>query len=70
MGFSEVRDRELIAIQNQARHLAECAYNLRLLYRQTDDPGSPTPTRAEMEDAGRKMQGAFLAVIRVTGEYI
>lgn len=63
-------DIDLKRIAEQARHLAESASALRSLRARQLDKGQRPPTQEDLERATRAMQAAFLAVIRVTAEYL
>jgi len=66
--MSEIQ--ELERIQDQAELLSRRALELKSLRRQLADDGYPDPSPRAMQDAGRSLQSAFMAVIRVTAAHL
>lgn len=63
-------EESLNRIAEQAEFLAREAKSLGTLHRQRKDRGATPVAPEELREATRRMQAAFMAVIRVTAEYL
>ena len=68
--MKNIHETQLTRIADQADLLAMASKILNRLYAKQADPGSSPVTADQIEAAVHDMQAAFMAVLRVTAEYL
>ena len=68
--MKNIHETQLIRIADQSELLARRAKSLNRLYARRADPGGSLVLFGQVEKAVRGIQAAFMAVLRVTAEYL